>query len=248
MNKIVVYTGAFGKNYGMLPQKKIEGVDFFCFTDDKKKIKSPWKPISLLESNLDEGRQNRHPKLMPHLYFKDYEISIYIDSNVLIVGDLQEIIENLGDFKMAIFDHNQSRDKRNCVYDEHEAILNLGREKGVFKDNLTVMKNQINFLKKENYPKKNGLIFSAVLIRRHNNQKVIKVMETWWHILSTRSKRDQLSFNYAAWKNNFVPTIINGDLRKGNKYFYFLTKARRYYIPKLIVYRLKKKLRVQKHP
>ena len=41
-------------------------------------------------------------------------------------------------------------------------------------------------------------------------------MEDWWKIVSTQSKRDQLSFNYVAWKNNFVPTIINGDLRRGN--------------------------------
>lgn len=247
MNKIVVYTGAFGKNYGLLPQKNISGIDFYCFTD-KKRIKKPWKTINLISHDDDEGRQNRHPKILPHLYFKDYEISIYIDSNVLIVGNILNLLEQIGDFNMAIFDHNQSDDKRDCVYDEYEAILELGKERGYYKDDPLIMKRHIEFLRKENYPENNGLIFSAVLIRRHNDPKVIKVMETWWDILSTMSKRDQLSFDYSAWKNNFKPTIINGDLRKGNKYFYFLTKARRYYGIKLLKYKIDSFFGIKKHP
>ncbi len=248
INKIVVYTGAFGENYGMLPQKEIEGVDFFCFTDDVKKVKKPWKPLELKKNNSDEGRKNRHPKILPHLYFKNYEVSIYIDCNFLIIGDVHELLNKLGNFKMAIFDHNQSDDKRNCVYDEFNSLIEIGEQTGHYKDDSSVMQKQIDFLKKENYPKENGLIFSAVLIRRHNSPEVIAVMEKWWEILSTMSKRDQLSFNYAAWKNNFIPTVINGDLRRGNRYFYFLSKAQRNYSFKLLKYQFKKLIGIKKHP
>ncbi len=248
MNNIVVYTGAFGKNYGIIPQKKIEGVDFFCFTDNVKKVKSPWVPIELKNDNADEGRKNRHPKILPHLYFKDYEISIYIDSNFLIIGDIYNLLNDLENFKMAIFDHNQCDDQRNCVYDEYEALVKLGKERGWFKDNVDTMTQQINFLKEQDYPKNNGLIFSAVLIRKHNDKEVIKVMEDWWQVVSTMSKRDQLGFNYAAWKNNFKPTIINGDLRRGNSFFYFLTAAQKNYTLKLLKYKVKKFFGIKKHP
>ena len=228
-NKIVVYTGAFGKNYGLVPQKKIEGVDFFCFTDDASKIVSPWKPIELKSDNPDEGRKNRHPKILPHLYFSEYEISIYIDSNYLIVGNIKKLLADLGDFKFAIFDHNQCSDKRDCVYDEYEALIELGEQRGIHKDSPEIMKKQIEFIKSEGYPKNNGLIFSAVLIRKHNDPKLIELSEKWWEMVSTMSKRDQLSFNYSAWKTGFTPTIIPGDLRKGNPYFYSLGFVKRNY-------------------
>lgn len=239
-NNIVIYTSAFGKKFGFIPQKKIKGVDFVCFTDDPSKIEKPWKPYKTTIENENNSLLNRHSKILPHLYFENYDISIYIDSNYLITGDIHDLIKNLGDHKMAVFDHNQASDARDCIYEEHQAIIDLGNKLGKFKDNPEVMKTQMDFFKSQNYPEHNGLIFAAVLIRRHNDPEVIKVMEDWWHFVSTQSKRDQLSFNYVIWKNNFNPLIINGDLRKKNPYFYMLGDNRRNYLKKLIQYKLKK--------
>ena len=43
-------------------------------------------------------------------------------------------------------------------------------------------------------------------------------MEDWWLEIKHNSRRDQLSFNYIAWKNNFNFKYLDGDSRK-NKYF-----------------------------
>ena len=43
-------------------------------------------------------------------------------------------------------------------------------------------------------------------------------MEDWWLELKYGSKRDQLSFNYTAWKNSFNFLYINKDIRN-NEYF-----------------------------
>ncbi|CAM4164961.1 glycosyltransferase domain-containing protein [Zobellia nedashkovskayae] len=249
MRKIAIYTVAFGTNFGFIPQKKIKDVDFFAFTDDKKKVLKPWKPILVKENIKDNERlKARHVKLLPHLYFSDYDISIFIDSNYLIIGDIEKLLESLGNFQMGIFDHNQCDDARNCVYKEHEALLELGRQRGVYKDNPDVMEKQIKFLKSEDYPTENGLIFSAVLVRKHNDPQVIKVMEDWWGFVSTQSLRDQLSFDYVAWKNKFKYTIIPGDLRTGNPYFYFLASNRKSYLWRLIKYRIKNLLNYKLHP
>ena len=248
MNKIVIYTAAFGKNYGFIPQKKIKGVDFFCFTDDIKKVVAPWKPIEVKFEGDNNVLRNRHPKLLPHLYFSNYEISIYIDSNFLIVGDIYELLKSLNGFKMATFDHAQSDDSRDCIYKEYEAILALMKQTGQAKDNPKVMSDQIVGFELDNYPKENGLIKGGVLVRKHNDVEVIKVMEDWWKIVSTQSKRDQLSFNYVAWKNNFIHKIIDGDIRRGNSYFYFLASARKNYLQKLIKYKIKRFLGIKKHP
>ena len=66
------------------------------------------------------------------------------------------------------------------------------------------------------------MIVSGVLIRRHNESDVIETMELWWEELKYNSKRDQLSFNYSAWKTNLKFNYIDGDIRD-NKYFYLLS-------------------------
>ena len=43
-------------------------------------------------------------------------------------------------------------------------------------------------------------------------------MEDWWTEIKYGSRRDQLSFNYIAWKNNFKFNYLEGDSRK-NEYF-----------------------------
>jgi hypothetical protein len=43
-------------------------------------------------------------------------------------------------------------------------------------------------------------------------------MEDWWTEIKYGSRRDQLSFNYVAWKNNLKFNYIEGDSRD-NKYF-----------------------------
>lgn len=249
MRKLVIYTIALGPDFGFVPQKSIEGVDFFAFTDDPKKVCKPWKPILVKDDIKDKERlRSRHPKLLPHLYFSDYDVSIYIDSNFLIVGNIIELLEKLNGFQMALFDHNQSDDIRNCVYQEYEAILELGKRRGVYKDNPKVMEQQIQFFKDQNYPPENGLICGGVLIRKHNDPQVIKLMEDWWGFVSTQSLRDQLSFNYVAWQNKFNYTIIPGDIRTGNPYFYFLASNRKNYLWRLLKYRIKHLLNYKLHP
>lgn len=86
------------------------------------------------------------------------------------------------------------------------------------------MDKQIEIIKEANYPPENGLISAAVLIRKHNDSTVIKVMEDWWYFVKNYSKRDQLSFNFVAWKHNFKYDILKGDIREGNEYFKLLNR------------------------
>ena len=50
------------------------------------------------------------------------------------------------------------------------------------------------------------MIQSGILFRKHNNKNVIEFQEKWWNEVLTKSKRDQLSFNYIKWKN---PKLID---------------------------------------
>ena len=45
------------------------------------------------------------------------------------------------------------------------------------------------------------MVDSCLLVREVNNPDIIQLMETWWNEVLHGSRRDQLSFNYACWKN-----------------------------------------------
>ena len=68
------------------------------------------------------------------------------------------------------------------------------------------------------YPRNNGLVVQMEVLRRHNEKDVIEAMEDHWVELKHNSKREQLSFNYIAWKNKLKFNYIEGDSRD-NKYF-----------------------------
>jgi hypothetical protein len=238
--RIAVYAVIFGPYDGLLPQPTFDAVDYICFTDQDFKSKT-WK-INKITPPIpgDSTRSARFIKINPHLFLKDYDVSVFIDGNYLIEGDLPSLVSSaLKHSPMAIYDHNQCSDPRDCAYDELEAILALQKARNKLKDDPQTMIDQLSSYEREGFPRHAGLIFSAVLVRAHHNDEVKLVMATWWRQIEDHSKRDQLSFNYSAWKHEFKPYYIPGDLRN-NQYFYLLSKHRKDYRWKYLKYQIKK--------
>lgn len=246
-NKIVIYTVIIGPYDGLLPQPRFKGVDYICFTDQPFRSKT-WKIVPLSSNNLSPARLSRDPKINPHMYLKTYDYSVYIDGNILVLRHPKTLfLEVLKNAPMGIYDHNQASDARDCVYKEHQAIIDLYKNTGVLKDDLELMESHMQRYKAAGYPEHNGLIAASVMLREHHHPEVVKTMSTWWEEFSNGSKRDQLSFNYAAWKNAFSPYIINGDVRN-NPYFYLIGIHRKSYRTKYFRYKLKRMLGIIKHP
>jgi hypothetical protein len=211
--KIVVYTSIIG-NYDKLVDPKVipDNVDFICFSDDNHKS-DIWK-IRKVEFHSDENsRTSRKYKILPHRYLPEYDVSIWVDGNKTIVGDITEYCNYLGDKNLAVFDHMQCKDKRCCIYEEANAIINMGKRFRKYKDHPHIIEAQMDRYRKCGYPENNGLVFSCGMIRNHNNPQVINLMEDWWSELESGSKRDQLSFNYVCWKNGFKYNHLPGDGR-----------------------------------
>ena len=221
MNNKVVYTSIFG-GYDNIDKFKKQNIyqnwDLKCFSEDNS--------LSLYSDNT---RNAKRFKVLPHRYLKDYEYSIFIDGNMTIVGNIDELIEKyLNDSNVAFFSHaNNVLDSRNCPYDEANFILEAGarnyhlnpsRGKLTYKDDPNIIEKQMKRYESEGFPKNNGLITGMVILRRHNESDCIQAMEDWWTEIKYNSKRDQLSFNYVAWKNNLKFNYINGDSRN-NEYF-----------------------------
>ena len=219
MSRNVVYTSIFDNYDDIINQNLPSNWEWKCFSEDNS--------LTLYE---DGNRNAKKFKVLPHRYLQEYEYSIFIDGNMKVIGDVNELIEKyLQDANVALFSHSEnSLDRRNCIYEEAETILKLGEknmkltpDRGIlnYKDNPEIIKKQIEKYRTLGYPTNNGLITGMVILRRHNENDSIKVMEDWWKEIKYNSKRDQLSFNYVAWKNNLKFNYIDGDSRN-NDYFY----------------------------
>ena len=86
---------------------------------------------------------------------------------------------------------------------------------------MDIIQKQINKYSQLGFPQNIGLISGGVILRRHNEKDCIQTMEDWWSEIKYHSKRDQLSFNYVAWKNKFKFNYLDGDIRDNN-YFNFM--------------------------
>ena len=215
-NKKVVYTAITGDYDELLtPTYLNDDWDYICFTDNENINSDVWEIRKMEDSDLDKVKKARMYKILPHVFLPEYEYSLWIDGNFRIINDMNEYIKKYANNNLMMCIIHPDRD---CVYDEADACIEQK------KDSPEVILNQINRYKAENYPKKWGMIASGILFRKHNDPQVIKVMNTWWEELKYQSRRDQLSFNYACWKNNFKYDVC--DLCYwGNEFFeYFQHK------------------------
>ena len=196
--------------------------DYICFTDINFKSKI-WQIKKVDRTLKDSKRENGLYKILPHKFLSEYDYSIYIDGNMKIRADIDELVyKYLLNSNIAFMNHKYTKnDSRSCLYDEADAIINMSDRN--YKDDPEIILNQIRKYKNNNYPINNGLICGGIILRKHNENDVVKAMKIWWEEVQNGSKRDQLSFNYSAWKTNLYFTWIEGNVRE-NKYFKIISK------------------------
>jgi hypothetical protein len=210
---LVVYTAIFG-GYDQLQEPLTRSVncDYICFTDDPNLRSDFWTVKLIQEDKLSPARLSRRPKILPHLYLLDYDASLYIDGNLLLIGDVNTYVETYARTSpMLCVKHGE----RDCVYQEYQACRESQR------DDLTVMQNQIERYQREGMPPDLGLIVGSFIYRRHHDPAVIRVMDRWWDEFTSGSQRDQLSFTYSCWKERFHYDLYYAN-NWSNDYFLWL--------------------------
>lgn len=204
VKKYVIYTAIFGKFDHLLEPVFIPAqCDFVCFTDQPLRSRT-WKVIRVEPPVPGDGtRSNRYYKMLPHKFFNQYEISIYIDGNVQVVGNITAFAEkHLSRSVMAGVDHATYPAISLKTLKEHMEHLTMPGQEKKHGEDFALIKRQYDFYLEEGFPDTNGVLWTMMLMRRHNNPSLIRAMEAWWHELNQWSKRDQMSFNYVAWKHH----------------------------------------------
>lgn len=209
-NRLLVYTALFGDYDALIdPTENFEGCDFVCFTDQRNLKSDIWEICLVEECDLPPNMMNRHYKFFPHLYFPDYEYSLYIDANI-------KIKKNVYDFPSKyLVDHSVSIPKhfaRSCVYEEAKEVVKFG------KANPSDVNKQVEFYKKKFFPINYGLLENNIILRRHNDVEIINLMNHWWGQIELHTARDQLSLMVSLWELN---VCVNSNIpsARGSKFF-----------------------------
>ena len=166
--------------------------DYVLYTDSAEYESGVWNVRRAPYWSSDPTRISRYVKTHPHYLLKDYDIAIWVDTNICIAGDISdEIAKFLKSGKpIGAFYHPL----RKSVYDEASKCIELS------KDDVDEISQQINRYKALSY-ENNDLIESNFMMFNLKHPKLSDIMNTWWAEIDKFSRRDQLSLNFAIDKN-----------------------------------------------
>ena len=189
--KKLFYTVLTG-NYDSLNEinEKLPNWDYICFTDNEMLRSNSWD-IRLFDSNLglDPILLSRYYKINNHLVDEAYDLSVYVDANLRIRGNLDNFLVQAYDSRksMALLFHPFL----NSLEGEVKACIENN------KGSRTLLRDQYTHYQQQGFLDRLPHINARLMIRKSGDPLVRKVMEVWYDQLCTWSKRDQISFNYA---------------------------------------------------
>jgi len=213
-NKLIVYTAIANKYDFLARAPRVLDASFILYTDEPPfyRKEKGWLKLPLPKTSDDPTRNCRHVKINPPLLVQKQRYSLWVDANIkLKFPHIEELIQEFIHSKaeIATFRHPL----RNCIYQEAEACKFLER------DTSDLIDQTVAHLKSMNYPKNHGLAETGVIFRDHHSTAVQEHAKVWNELLENFSKRDQLSFNFAAWQYGLDVTYIKGDARGNNPAF-----------------------------
>ncbi len=214
MKNFVVYT-AITKGYDPLrpvPSQWRGQADFIAFLEEAQPA-SGWEVRPIFQKFSDPCRNAKVHKILPHRYFPEAQYSLWIDGSMEVKSNLplpQWVEAYLGEHDLAVFKHRY----RNCLYQEGRTCARQSL------DSLETIDRQMRKYFQEGYPLNNGFAVCSVLFRRHT-QLVEQFNEIWHREIMEGSRRDQLSFNYAAYKAGLKYAHLPG-LMLDNPHFNWL--------------------------
>jgi hypothetical protein len=190
-SRIAVYT-AVTNDYDQLLQPIVEDrrCDYIAFVDRPHSAGSIWQQRPLPRTSLDPVRLAKIPKILPHRVLPEYRYSVWVDANVLLMGHIGDLVDQLQDESIGVFSHPEGRPD---VLEEVTVCIDRR------KDDPKILSAQAHHYKTNGFDLHSKVFDCGILIREHYKWPAMEIMEEWWRQVSTWSRRDQVSFPYALW-------------------------------------------------
>lgn len=230
MERICVYTCIAG-DYDELKEVivKEKGIDYICFTNNKKITSKSWKIIYIEDKNLDNHYLSRKIKMLGHPYIdENYDLSIWIDASIIFKKSVIEFLDEYFDLDKGLL-ASCKHFARNSIKEEAEVCIRYQKDS---KDKINKL---LSFYEKEHFQDDLGLLEMTLIIKRHKDPLVKKTMNLWFNMILKYSKRDQLSFMYCLSVTKLPFIVIPLDVWH-NDYIDFTPHKKEYYDYKYQVY------------
>ena len=197
--KQVIFTCVLG-NYDSVkdPLYITDKTDYILFTDNVEKYKDLkiWK-VKKMPNNIkgDNTLINRYIKMHPHILLNKYDYALYIDGNVTILSDMNEVFaKTINKTGLAIHKHY----KRKSVYQEGKYLISIN------KGNIDNINKTLIRYKEEGF-KSNYLLENTILGIDLTNKNSSKILDKWYReLIKCNTLRDQLHLPYILWKNKYT--------------------------------------------
>lgn len=189
--RIAVYTAISGGYDSLkLPEVVDPRLDYILYTDTEMPGTGVWQVRPITFFHDDPTRTARFVKTHPHWLLPEYDVVVWIDSNIMILGDIYPLIDEFLSSGKAI--GAIPHPLRRTIYEEVEAC---GRAN---KDDLSLMHDQIEHYRALGFVH-DDLIESNLMMSnlRDAHSLCSRFFNTWWAEIDRYSRRDQLSKNYA---------------------------------------------------
>lgn len=219
MPTTLIYTVITG-NYDSIKQPLVveEGVEYILFTNNPKIIDAGvWKVVQI-PSEQWQGRSERENnillsrkvKMLPHKYLSvGAEWSIYIDADMLIKEPLTQLLRDLREDTLFV------ACRHSYCASVQEEIQDLLNKKMVDEQQI---QHQWQRYAEWGFEDDLGISENGLLIRRHNDARVIQLMELWWEEYKKGSLRDQVSLMPCMYRIGFMQhfQFIEMDIRNNH--------------------------------
>ena len=223
-NKNCIFTALIGDYDNLCPTDypRHDDWDYICFTDNKDIKSDFWRMIyvpGVGSTPVDNIRRARYFKTNFHKYLSVYENLLWVDARITVTESLNDYLKNLNDCDIVFLKHPNARN----ISEEFRRVVSGKLEKADVAEAIRKRYEEAG------YKYDNGMIASGVILFK-NNGRTVKFFKDWWSEIENFSVRDQLSANFAIWKNpgmkyNVLSNILNKRYfkqlpRKTKRFFY----------------------------
>ncbi|NVP02088.1 hypothetical protein HWA77_17890 [Photobacterium damselae subsp. damselae] len=220
MKNIVIYKAVFN-SYDNIEEISDEfiykNIDYYVISDKYIELSKPWNLILVDDIYGDPVINNRFFKFNLIDKFKEYEYSIYLDGNISVVGDINQLVSSL-DVNKEVFLYEHPY--RGRVKDEVTACFIYGKINIFEFINLRSKKYSIYL------DNKYKLYECGVLIRTKNINNI--AFSELFEIFKSKVRRDQIYFPHIMEKYNIaIDSLGISNIRTESEYFQLKSHLKR---------------------
>jgi hypothetical protein len=213
--KILVYTCVFGGYDRIFPPVHPDpGIDYVLVTDDPKLAVAGWRTLAIDKKRFRSPKApNRYFKMLAHREeLSGYDISIYVDGNIRVIGRTREFASAFVQSGAAFGSYRHP--VRSSVAQEAQRCLQQRKL-----TDATKLDAELAAYREDGFPDDQGLMETGVVLKNHAHPALDPAMDLWWYLFERHDSRDQISLPYVQWKLGLPSLYIEPSYREPNAYF-----------------------------